>query len=435
MNQDENFYLVCNEIIDWIDEYLEDTQLKNIEKVSLNRTIKDYIFNVNSKNKFECLETLSEVINAFINGEVSDVVFRFYFEKQCNIASDKLDKIIKNLKSIKVLPKSINISFPDNFYFPKVSVIITTFNRKHYLDQAINSILLQDYPNIEIIVIDDCSTDGTNLFMINRYSNEPRITYVRNDKNSGPGNNRREAFKNYSSGDYVLYLDDDDYLIDINYISKAVQFHINHPTVSYVSANVFLDYSDKNKLSISKLKLSEIMNKNEYFINFEKEGYPKPVSTLTTVFKRESLLEMDLLNMNMVNDASIYLRILLVGDAGFINTIAGIYRIHGNNITFNLSPEFLIENLNEKLVIKNKAINNYGYDIKEMEEWFNNNAYNTIAYFLYNSAKKYADYKYMTSWVQKNCPNIYIKIKKEFRMLLFKRELLRVALIRKILLR
>lgn len=50
-------------------------------------------------------------------------------------------------------------------YYPLVSVVIPAYNRKVMLKKAIGSVLLQDYENIEIIVSDDASTDGTNLMM------------------------------------------------------------------------------------------------------------------------------------------------------------------------------------------------------------------------------------------------------------------------------
>jgi glycosyltransferase involved in cell wall biosynthesis len=292
---------------------------------------------------------------------------------------------------------------------------------------------MQDYPHKEITVIDDCSSDGTEELMYHSFGDEPRVIYMRNEKNSGPGNNRRRAFAAHGDGEYVLFLDDDDYLIDMNYLSKAVDFHHLHPEISFVAANVFLEFSKAKQLKISSLQLNRIIKKQDYFMNFEKKGYPKPSSTLTTVFKREALMAMDILHMNMVNDASIYLRSLLVGDAGFIDTLAGVYRLHGDNITFNLSQGFLIENLEEKMLIKNMAVQKYGYSEQEMTEWFNHNAYDTISYYLLNSAKDATDFKFMYHWAFNHCPPIYNQLRNEFRTKLIKKQLLRNSLLRTLL--
>ncbi|MEK5252099.1 glycosyltransferase family A protein [Paenibacillus sp. FSL F4-0125] len=382
------------------------------------------------------LETLSEVIRAYLTGRASEDALRFYLAEQFSIVHEEIDGLIHGLVAFKYQFSDMASSDPALVSFadyPKVSVIITTYNRKAFLYQAIQSILKQDYPHKEITVIDDCSTDGTEELMQQSFGDEPQVIYMRNEKNSGPGNNRRKAFAAHGDGEYVLFLDDDDYLIDMNYLSKAVDFHNLHPEISFVAANVFLEYSKAKQLKISSLQLNKIIKKQDYFMNFEKKGYPKPSSTLTTVFKREALMAMDILSMNMVNDASIYLRSLLVGDAGFIDTLAGVYRLHGDNITFHLSQGFLIENLEEKLLIKNMAVQTYGYSEQEMTEWFSHNAYDTISYYLLNSAKDATDFKFMYHWALTHCPPIYNQLRSDFRTKLIKKQLLRISILRSLL--
>src|SRR5690606_38414804 len=131
-----------------------------------------------------------------------------------------------------------------------------------------------------------------------------------------------------------------DYLIDKSYLSKAVDFHQKHQETSFVTANVFVEVSKSNRMIPTNLNFDDIINKHDYFIKFGQQGFPKPYSTLTTLFKRESLLNMGILEMKMVNDSSLYLRSLLEGDGGFINEIVGVYRIHGDNITFDLNSDF-----------------------------------------------------------------------------------------------
>lgn len=382
------------------------------------------------------LETLSEVIQAYLLERASEDAISFYLSKQFSIGDKDTQDFILSLNQVKAKMPKTNLSQRASLSgteYPKISVIITTYNRRAFLYQAIQSILMQDYPNKEITVIDDCSTDGTEDLMQRGFRNEPRVIYMRNHTNSGPGNNRRQAFAAHGDGDYVLFLDDDDYLVDMNYLSKAVEFHRQHPELSFVAANVFNEYSKAKELKISNLGLSRLIKKRDYFMNFEKKGYPKPASTLTTVFKREALMAMDILNMNMVNDASIYLRSLLVGDAGFIDVIAGVYRIHGDNITFNLSQGFLIENLEEKLLIKNMAVQKYGYSEQEMTEWFNHNAYDTISYYLLNSAKDATDFKFMYHWALNHCPPIYNPLRNQFRIKLIKKQILRFSFFRALL--
>jgi len=90
---------------------------------------------------------------------------------------------------------------------PKVSVIIITYRRPHYLQKAIRSVIHQPYSNFELIVVDDASGDNTQE-VVQRFADE-RIFYVVHDTNLGEGGARNTGLR-YASGDYVAFLDDDD---------------------------------------------------------------------------------------------------------------------------------------------------------------------------------------------------------------------------------
>lgn len=89
---------------------------------------------------------------------------------------------------------------------PLVSVIIPTYNRAEYLPQAIGSVLEQSYPNIELIVVDDASTDRTPSLLQN-YGNA--ITTVHNSTRKGPGASRNRGIRR-STGSLIGFLDSDD---------------------------------------------------------------------------------------------------------------------------------------------------------------------------------------------------------------------------------
>lgn len=89
-----------------------------------------------------------------------------------------------------------------------VSVILPTLNRREPLLRAVRSVLDQSYSNLELIVVDDGSTDGTDA-AIGALS-DPRIRYVRQDQTCGAGVARHTG-AGLSQGRYVAYLDSDDY--------------------------------------------------------------------------------------------------------------------------------------------------------------------------------------------------------------------------------
>lgn len=91
---------------------------------------------------------------------------------------------------------------------PLVSAIITTKNRADILPRAIGSVLNQTYENIEIIVVDDGSTDDTAT-VIAEYQNEHSIILIRNEKSVGACRARNQGIER-ASGEFIAGLDDDD---------------------------------------------------------------------------------------------------------------------------------------------------------------------------------------------------------------------------------
>jgi glycosyltransferase involved in cell wall biosynthesis len=101
---------------------------------------------------------------------------------------------------------------------PLVSIIIPCYNAKHWVQEAVESCFCQTYPNIEIIVVDDGSTDGS-LEVLRRYL--PRIM-LETGPNRGGSIARNRGFA-LSKGQFVQYLDADDYL-EADKIARQVEF-------------------------------------------------------------------------------------------------------------------------------------------------------------------------------------------------------------------
>ncbi len=91
---------------------------------------------------------------------------------------------------------------------PLVSVVIATYNMGQYLPQAVDSILQQTWKNLEVIVVDDGSTDNTPDVMQN-YSNDSRVNYIRN-KNQGQPKAKNCGIKN-TKGNFIAFCDADDF--------------------------------------------------------------------------------------------------------------------------------------------------------------------------------------------------------------------------------
>lgn len=94
---------------------------------------------------------------------------------------------------------------------PFFSIIIPAFNVSKYISQSLKSTVNQTYNNIEIIIIDDNSTDGTADLVSLFAKNDPRILFIRNKENKSQNYSRKKGVE-LAKGDYILFLDSDDEL-------------------------------------------------------------------------------------------------------------------------------------------------------------------------------------------------------------------------------
>lgn len=123
---------------------------------------------------------------------------------------------------------------------PLVSVVIPTFNRAHLIRRALDSVLAQTYKNLDIIVVDDASTDDTEVVI--RSYEDSRIRYVRLEHNRG-GSAARNVGLRLSKGEYIAFLDSDD-----EWVADKVRRHLDvfqaHPECHIVYSAVKTVYPD-----------------------------------------------------------------------------------------------------------------------------------------------------------------------------------------------
>ncbi|MBV1710234.1 MAG: glycosyltransferase [Erysipelothrix sp.] len=94
--------------------------------------------------------------------------------------------------------------------YPLISVIIPTYNRVNMLKRAITSVQSQTYPKLEVVVINDCSTDETFNYLESLKFTKGDLKIIHNEKNLNAGKNRQIGYQN-CTGEYVVFLDDDDF--------------------------------------------------------------------------------------------------------------------------------------------------------------------------------------------------------------------------------
>lgn len=115
------------------------------------------------------------------------------------------------------------MTLSSNFVSKRVSVIIITYNYGRFISHALESVLSQNISDMEIIVVDDGSTDNTSQ-ILEKY--RPRITYI-HQPNAGQSAARNTGLR-ACTGEFIQFLDSDD-ILESNKISMQVQYMKNHP--------------------------------------------------------------------------------------------------------------------------------------------------------------------------------------------------------------
>lgn len=223
-----------------------------------------------------------------------------------------------------------------------VSVIIPIYNVAEYLKKCLDNIINQTYKNLEIICVNDGSTDNS-LAILQEYTDK-RITII-NQKNQGLSEARNVGYR-YSNGEFIYFMDSDDY-IDLDTIEKAVhEMNKRNLDVLMFNGTVFKDDNDNSDQILKRFKFDEdyfhrkfdypLVYKGEKLITklFENKDYMCPVMLF---FIRESYL--DRINAffieNIIYEDECYtFKVLLNCDKiGFVNNKFYHRRIRSNAIT------------------------------------------------------------------------------------------------------
>ena len=145
----------------------------------------------------------------------------------------------------------------------KLSIIIPTYNREEYIKRCLESALNQTYKDIEVIIVDDGSTDNTEK-IIKSYKDK-RIKYFKNT-NHGIGFSRNFGLDK-ANGDYIFFLDSDDYLD--NNMAKTVIDNIKDNDI------LIFDYKE-----IFEKNGKELINKYDEFNNYALNKHPELINTV-----------------------------------------------------------------------------------------------------------------------------------------------------------
>ncbi|WP_454871091.1 glycosyltransferase [Priestia megaterium] len=259
-----------------------------------------------------------------------------YINKDKKLVSEMIDNHSKE-KALNGLYTKFTISTNEKTNaknHPLVSVLIPSYNRPHYLELALKSVLNQTYKNIEIIICDDSTNDDVKKMLVPYLDKYENIQYVKNEKRLINQNVDR-CFE-LAKGEYINYLLDDD-LFHSEKIEKMLSYFLNNEDISLVTSCRQAIDSQGNHISIgggtTKMYHETTIIDGKQLMDFVFKNCLNIIGEWTTVmFKKndctEKMSSYKDKSYFVVQDVAMWAKLLIKGRAVYIPEALSYFRYH-----------------------------------------------------------------------------------------------------------
>jgi glycosyltransferase involved in cell wall biosynthesis len=244
-----------------------------------------------------------------------------------------------------------------------VSVIVASYNHASYLDKRISSLLNQSYRNIEIIIIDDCSTDNS-LQILEKYDHLENIKLIKREKNGGWVEVSNQGVS-LSIGEFILFANCDDYC-ELNMIEKLVNGLFSNPNVgiSYCRS-LLIDENDKvigndydgRDLDFKKKCVNDTLIEKNEMSKFLLHSCVIP-NLSAAIFRKNNYIEVGSLNNSykVCSDWDLFFRMVEKFDVFYISESHNYFRQHLKTIRSSTKNKVIYEEYLRLLLPKIKGL-------------------------------------------------------------------------------
>lgn len=279
-----------------------------------------------------------------------------------------------------------------------ISVIVAIYNSAPYLHQCVNSILSQSYENLEVILVNDGSTDESH-YLCEYFKKIDNRVKVIHKENAGLVNSRKTGIQ-IATGEYICYVDGDDWLLP-DYISSYAYEILKNPTDVIIASHhkEFVGSFERqdNNIAYGSYNKKEMKEKVYPYLISDKSFFRHGIFTYSwgKMYKRELALRTQLKvpnSLHMGEDAAFLYPLLFKAESiSIINYCGYVYRQRANSILKNF------ENYNKELLklielwshLKNELIsyNKESNTLKQIDEYFLISAISRTGLFLGDDEK------------------------------------------------
>ncbi|KJZ82731.1 glycosyl transferase, group 1 family protein [Clostridium sp. IBUN22A] len=308
--------------------------------------------------------TIDEAVNMIIEEEYNSDEYRKFIENNYSLKKE-YNSIYTILYIIIFIFIFINEETISNIEgeFPLVTIGVINYNYGKYLDKNIQSVLNQTYKNIEVLIVDDCSTDNSKE-IINKYKNKyDNVKAIFHHENSGSAvKSIKEII--HSASEFYCIISADDYFCDQFVIETLIEELLKDEKIDYVYGDIQRVDSYDNKKEVWKFK--DYTNEEIVYETFKRRG--SGIIPITNGIGRKRFYLINKFNWIDFEDN------IVAGDTQ--NILVNIqknwnikhkerlfisYRQHENNMTYNLQEriksiivvmEYIIDNFSEEIYLR-----------------------------------------------------------------------------------
>ncbi len=207
---------------------------------------------------------------------------------------------------------------------PLVSIVIPAYNHKQYIEQTVDSCLAQTYPNCEIIVVDDGSTDGTGEILAARYGE--RIQYIYQQNRGLPA--ARNAGTDAAKGEYIQYCDSDDQLLPTK-VERCVE--LLQTQADAVFAYTHCDFVEEDGRTVIP-RLHSMLPSGDIFCKLLNGPQGNFIMECAPLVRRQAVIEVGRFNESLraAEDWDLWLRLTARYPVVFLNEVQALYRVRAN---------------------------------------------------------------------------------------------------------
>lgn len=201
-----------------------------------------------------------------------------------------------------------------------VSVIMPSYKTARFIGESIESVIAQIYSNWELIIVDDCSTDNTDI-VVASYKDD-RIRYLKNDNNSGAAVSRNLALRE-AKGEWIAFLDSDDLWMPEK-LEKQIAFMKEN---NYKFSATYCKYIDEESNDLHEVDLCprHITRFKNYLYNW--------IASQTVMYHAPSIGVIQVADLKKRNDYAIWLKALKKSDCWCLPEVLSQYRVRGKSIS------------------------------------------------------------------------------------------------------